>query len=130
MGEKNRLYSRIAAFAREAGDTLTSHPRAGPLLAGLLQAPAKFSFQILERRIDGGRACGEDEVHVVRDAGQELVKSLPQASPDGVALHGVANLLRDREAQPGGVQVVRKRVYGEQVAPVSDPLPVDPVELR
>lgn len=44
MGERNRLYSRIAAFAREAGDTLASHPHAGPLLAGLLQAPGKFGF--------------------------------------------------------------------------------------
>lgn len=96
MGERNRLYSRIRDVARETGDTLTSRPHAGPLLAGLLQTPGKLRLEVFERCLDGGRAGGEHEVHMVRDTGQELVESFPQAAPDGIPLNSVTNLLGDR----------------------------------
>lgn len=50
--------------------------------------------------------------------------------PHGVSRHRVADLSRDREAEPRAALLVGEGVHREELAPVSGALTIDPLELR
>lgn len=54
---------------------------------------------------------------------------LSEPPPHCVPRYRGADLAGYRETQPGSALVVRKGMHGEEPAPVSDALPVDPLEL-
>ena len=57
------------------------------------------------------------------------MKHFSEPPPHSVARNRVADLAGDREPQSGSTVLVGKGVHREELAPVSDALPVDPLEL-
>jgi hypothetical protein len=57
------------------------------------------------------------------------MKHLSEPPPHGVPRYRVADLTGYRETQPGSAELVRKGVHGEELAPVSGALTVDPLEF-
>jgi hypothetical protein len=96
--------------------------------------PAQRAIELLAQLpkscLRGRRPRRHHEIQPSRNLWQRRVKDLPEPSPDGVARHGVTHPPRDGESQARRAELVGKSVHGEQPAPVSNALAINPFKLR
>ena len=117
-------------FDQSDANPLEEHglPRLG--LAELAQRSGELLTQLPKSGLRRCRPRRHHEVQVAGDLGQRRVKDLPEPPSDGVARHRVSHPPGDGEAQARRAELVGKSVHGEQLAPVSGALPVDPFKIR
>src|SRR5919199_1551733 len=98
--------------------------------AELAQRSGELLAQLPESSLGRGRPRRHDEVEVAGDVGERGVKDLPEPPPHGVARHRVPHPPGDGEAEARRTQLVGKSMHREELAPVGDALPVDPLKVR
>lgn len=84
----------------------------------------------MEARLRSRRPRRHHEIQAPGYLGERRIKDLPEPPSNRVARHRVSNPPRDREPQAGRTELVGESMHGEQTAPVSRALPVNPFKLR
>src|SRR5215208_2823421 len=103
--------------------------RPAPGRADLAQRLAELCPELLEASIGRRLPRRHYEVEVAGDFGDAGVEYLPEPPPHRVPRHRIADLAGDGEAQSRGAMLVGESVHGEEPAPVSSTLTIDPLEL-
>jgi hypothetical protein len=98
--------------------------------AKLAQRPVELLAQLSKSGLRRCRPRRHHEIQIAGDLVQRRIKDLPEPSPDGIARHRVSHPPADGESQARRTELVGKSVHGEQLAPVSGALPINPFKLR
>ncbi|MCD6054436.1 MAG: hypothetical protein K0Q96_1628 [Rubrobacteraceae bacterium] len=93
------------------------------------QRLAELIPQLVERRLSRRRPRRHHEIQVPGSFGDAGVEYLSEPPSHGVSRYRVADLSGDGEPEPRGAMLVWKGVHGEELAPVSGALTVDPLEF-
>ena len=84
----------------------------------------------MEARLRSRRPRRHHEIQAPGSRGARRIKDLPEPPSNRGARHRVSNPPRDREPQARRTELVGESMHGEQTAPVSRALPVNPFKLR
>jgi hypothetical protein len=93
------------------------------------QRLAELLPKLLERSLSSGRPRRHHEVQVPGKFGDARVEYLSEPPSHGVSRYRVADLTGDGEPEPRSAMFVGEGVHGEEPAPVSGTLTIDPLEL-
>lgn len=128
-GERYLLYALTSPIANLPG---TCSPRMRDLCVAfqLFQCFPELPLKILVRSLGGRRPGGDYEVHLSAYLRELQAEDLTQPPLDAAANHRVANLLRDRQTEPGSASLAGESVDGDQLPPVRGSLFVYPLKLR
>ena len=108
---------------------LQSNRPAPDRAANPAQRLAELLPQLLERSLSRSGSRRHHEVKVLGRPRDARVEYLSEPPSHGVSRYRVADLSGDGEPEPWGAMLVWKGVHGEEPAPVSGALTVDPLEF-